>query len=92
MNPERILITGSSGFYGRSLVNAIRAAWPAAQILGLDVVAPRSDAPDRFETCDITSSKLSERLQQFDPDTILHLAFVVNPMRVECHGLWSLAG
>ena len=81
MNPERILITGSSGFYGRSLVNAIRAAWPAAQILGLDVVAPRSDAPDRFENCDITSSRLSEHIQQFDPDTILHLAFVVNPMR-----------
>jgi UDP-glucose 4-epimerase len=83
MNPERILITGSSGFYGRSLVNAIRAAWPAAQIFGLDVVATRGDAPDQFETCDITNSKLAEHIQQFNPDTVLHLAFVVNPMRDE---------
>ena len=56
MNPQRILITGSSGFYGRALIGAIRKEWPTAQILGLDVVAPKTDAPDTFEVCDITSA------------------------------------
>jgi UDP-glucose 4-epimerase len=83
MNPQRILITGSSGFYGRALIGAIRKEWPAAQILGLDVVAPKTDAPDTFEVCDITSPKVREHVVSFQPDTILHLAFVVNPMRDE---------
>lgn len=83
MNPQRILVTGSSGFYGRALIGAIRKEWPAAKILGLDVVAPMTDAPDTFELCDITSPKLREHVVSFQPDTILHLAFVVNPMRDE---------
>lgn len=83
MDPGRILITGSSGFYGRALVREIRAAWPAAQIFGLDLVEPKSDAPDQFEICDITSPSVRSHVIQFQPDTILHLAFVVNPMRDE---------
>jgi len=83
MDPQRILITGSSGFYGRAVMGAIRNAWPAAEILGLDVVPPKSDPPTRFEKCDITSPQLREHVVQFQPDTILHLAFVVNPMRDE---------
>ena len=83
MNPQRILITGSSGFYGRALIGAIRREWPAAKILGLDVIAPKTDAPDTFELCDITSLKVREHVVSFQPDTILHLAFVVNPMRDE---------
>lgn len=83
MTPQRILITGSSGFYGRAVVRAIRKSWPSAEILGLDVLPPKSDPPTQFEQCDITSPKLRETVLQFQPDTIVHLAFVVNPMRDE---------
>jgi UDP-glucose 4-epimerase len=83
MDPQRILITGSSGYFGRSLVDAIRAAWPSVEILGLDVLPPKVESSARFEPCDITSPKLREHIVQFQPDTILHLAFVVNPMRDE---------
>ena len=83
MDPRRILITGSSGFYGRALVGAIRRTWPEAEILGLDVIAPRTDAPNQFEICDVTNPQLREWAVRFQPDTILHLAFVVNPMRDE---------
>lgn len=81
--PERILITGSSGYYGRAVVHDIRRCWPEAKILGLDVVAPRSDEPHEFRRCDITSPEIREIVRQFQPDTILHFAFVVNPMRDE---------
>lgn len=83
MTPERILITGSSGFYGRAVVGAIRKRWPDAAIMGLDVVAPKTDVPDRFEKCDITRPELRNHVVQFRPDTMIHLAFVVNPMRDE---------
>ncbi len=83
MDPKRILITGSSGFFGRAMVGAIRKTWPNAEILGLDVVPPLSDPPDRFELCDITSPQVRDKVISFQPDTILHLAFVVNPMRDE---------
>lgn len=83
VTPQRILITGSSGYYGRGLVAAIRRTWPAAEILGLDVTDPVSDPPTRFVRCDITSPELIPLVTDFKPDTILHLAFVVNPMRDE---------
>jgi UDP-glucose 4-epimerase len=101
MHPQRILIPGSSGFYGRAVIGAIRQAWPSVDILGLDIVPPISDPPNRFETCDITDPGLREHVVQFQPDTILHLAFNVNPMRDEarmhrvnvegCRGLLHVA-
>jgi UDP-glucose 4-epimerase len=80
---ERILITGSSGAYGRALIAAIRRDCPDAKIFGLDVIAPVADLPDQFEICDITSPELTDVMAAWGPDTVVHLAFVVNPMRDE---------
>jgi UDP-glucose 4-epimerase len=80
---QRVAITGSSGFYGRGVISAIRQKFPDATILGLDVVEPVSDSPDTFVKCDVLSDELQTQLKQFDPDTVIHLAFVVNPMRDE---------
>lgn len=78
---QRIAVTGSSGFYGRGLIEGLRSRFPEATILGLDVVEPSVHPPDQFLHCDVTSSELGEHLESFAPDTVIHLAFVVNPMR-----------
>ena len=78
---QRIAITGSSGFYGRGLIERIRMRFPAATILGLDVIEPSVHSPDEFIQCDVTSPELGQHLETFAPDTVIHLAFVVNPIR-----------
>ncbi|MEZ6039089.1 MAG: NAD-dependent epimerase/dehydratase family protein [Planctomycetaceae bacterium] len=84
MTLKRIAITGSSGFYGRGVVQAIRRRFPEATILGLDITPPLTDEPDEFVQCDVLSEQLRQHLTAFGPDTVIHLAFVVNPMRDEC--------
>lgn len=61
----------------------MRREWPDSLICGIDVVPPKSNLPDQFESGDITSQKLSQQLTEFRPDTVIHLAFVVNPMHDE---------
>ncbi|MBL8815867.1 MAG: NAD-dependent epimerase/dehydratase family protein [Planctomyces sp.] len=85
---QRIAITGSSGFYGRALIRKIRQEDPSVQILGCDLIPPRTgthplEAAHQFAECDITSEHASTSIADFQPDTIVHLAFVVNPMRNE---------
>jgi len=77
---QRIAITGSSGFYGRALIALIRERVPDAKILGLDIVEPESERPDEFHVCDVTGDTAGEHLEKFQPDTLIHLAFVVEPM------------
>jgi len=83
MSMERVAITGSSGFYGKAVIEALRRSRPQVEILGLDVVQPTESAPDRFERCDVLSPDVERLLQEFRPDTVVHLAFIVNPIRDE---------
>ena len=83
MNIERIVITGSSGYYGSRLVRYIREVDPNVEILGLDVVPPRGVGPHQFVSLDIRDRQLRNVIQDFRPDTIVHLAFVVDPMHDE---------
>lgn len=77
---QRIAIIGSSGHYGRAMMRAFRNQ-PSAKILGIDVCEPPASAqPDEFFKCDVRSDQLRERLQQFKPDTVLHFAFIVDPI------------
>ena len=78
---QRIAITGSSGYYGRKLVEHIRRDSPETQILGIDCLAPGDAAPHEFVKADIRSLDVPGALKTFQPDTIVHLAFVVNPIR-----------
>ncbi len=96
---QRIAITGSSGYYGRALVDLIRRISPDTRILGVDVASPPNSphhgstashtlpavaqGPDEFLKADITSDAVTQALNKFRPDTVVHLAFVVNPMRDE---------
>jgi UDP-glucose 4-epimerase len=78
---QRIAITGSSGYYGRKLIEHARRVSPESRLLGIDVVPPRESPPDEFFQADIRSPDVRAALAKFQPDTIVHLAFVVNPMR-----------
>ncbi len=76
---QRIAITGSSGYYGRKLIEHARRVAPTVRILGIDVVPPRDSAPDEFVKLDIRHPDVQTTLASFQSDTIVHLAFVLNP-------------
>lgn len=75
---NRIAITGSSGFCGRSLIARLRQEAPDAEILGLDVMPPTADAPDDFRCIETRDELLVDVLREFAPDTVVHMAFVMN--------------
>jgi UDP-glucose 4-epimerase len=80
---QRIAITGSSGYLGRKLVRALRSR-EGCEILGIDLKEPdAASAPDRFLPLDITAPELVEQIEAFAPDTVIHSAFVFQPMHNE---------
>ncbi len=79
--PQRIAITGSSGLCGRGLIQAIRQRLPDATTLGIDQSPPRSDAPDECVQGDLVDADIGQILGRFSPDTVVHLAYMVEPCR-----------
>ena len=79
--PARIAITGSTGVYGRSMIAAVRRRLPEARILGIDLRPADGDRPDDFHQGDIADPRLVEAVGRFEPDTIVHLAYAVQPGR-----------
>lgn len=80
---KRIAITGSSGYYGRKLIEFVRRQAPQTRILGCDVAPPRDAPPDEFARLDVRDPGVFRALEAFAADTIIHLAFVVNPIHDE---------
>ena len=80
---KRIAITGSSGYLGRKFTEHLRRLHGHVEILGIDIRAPSRTAPslDRFVNVDILSEDLAGALQDFRPDTVVHAAFVLTPIR-----------
>jgi UDP-glucose 4-epimerase len=79
--PARIAITGSSGLYGRALVAEIRRRLPRARILGTDLRPAAGDAPDEFLQSHVADPAHRAAVGRFEPDTIVHLAYAVQPGR-----------
>src|SRR5260221_13276872 len=80
---QRIAVTGSWGYFGRRLIRHIRSVDPKVEILGLDVTPPREKVLHEFADVDVRSPKVQNVLEAFQPDTVVHLAFVVNPIHDE---------
>jgi UDP-glucose 4-epimerase len=80
---KRLAITGSSGYVGRTFVEHLRQRRGKVEILGLDIrpPGPAEAAPHRFVEVDIPGSALAKALRDFQPDTVVHAAFVLAPMR-----------
>ena len=76
---QRIVITGSSGAYGRALVREIRRSCAGAIVLGLDRKPALSSAPHRFWQGDIRTAEAAATIDSFRPDTVIHLAYAVQP-------------
>ena len=77
----RIAITGSSGVYGRAVVREIRRSLPEATVLGLDRQPTAAVAPDIFWEGDIRTAEAAAAIDTFHPDTVIHLAYAVQPGR-----------
>jgi UDP-glucose 4-epimerase len=81
---RRCVVTGSSGYLGSRLVAAFQQAGVA--VLGIDQ-RPASGRlaaaakPASFVASDIRASGLADAIGQFSPDTIIHAAFAVQPLR-----------
>jgi UDP-glucose 4-epimerase len=68
----KVLVTGSSGFIGAHLVNAIKKSNPSFQLLGIDVEASNTKI-EEIEIS-ITAPEASKVISDFAPDIIFHLA------------------
>jgi UDP-glucose 4-epimerase len=80
-SPARIAITGSSGLYGRAIIRELRRSLPAAVVLGIDRLADDRQPPDEFWQGDIRSAGMVEAVRHFGADTVVHLAYAVQPGR-----------
>jgi UDP-glucose 4-epimerase len=80
---KRIAITGSSGYLGSSLIRYFAMREPKVEILGLDIVPPKVPGNHEFLQLDMCRPEFAQALKDFQPDTVVHAAFVVQPMHNE---------
>lgn len=78
---ERIAVTGSSGYCGKYFISQVRKQAPHVRILGLDVAPAKTECPDEFQRVDTRDPKILDALRDFAPDTVVHMAFIVNATR-----------
>jgi UDP-glucose 4-epimerase len=78
---QRIAITGSSGLYGRLMIDELCRRGPDVRVLGIDCAPSTDNHPDEFHQIDIRDPALADVLAAFAPDTVLHFAFIVDPIR-----------
>lgn len=80
----RIAVTGSSGYVGTSLLRRLAWADWVEAILAVDLLPPHCAYPDSvtFARHDVRDS-LHQLFCEFEPDAVVHLAFVLEPGRDE---------
>lgn len=81
----RYVITGGSGYIGSRLVDRLSASDETARIVVCDLRPPRSHRPKvEFQQLDVRdAARAREILDRERPDALVHLAFIINPMRDE---------
>jgi len=68
---------------GSCLIAHLQKRHPGLQVLGLDVVPPRCRPTYDFVQLDVQSPDLEATLRRFEPDTLVHMAFIVPPQHDE---------
>jgi UDP-glucose 4-epimerase len=81
----RYAITGGSGYIGDRLVELLASRPQTELVLNLDLRPPAVPWPkSRFEQVDVRDrARLEEVLTRERPDALVHLAFLLNPIRDE---------
>jgi UDP-glucose 4-epimerase len=79
----KYLITGGSGYIGTRLVELIMDRGDA-EIVNVDIKPPPRQRPGtRFVRMDVRDRGMAALLEAERPDALVHLAFVLNPIRDE---------
>jgi len=79
-----VAITGAGGYIGQQLIAYLEKAPWCERIIGTDIVVPGTQADKLlFEKQDIRDPKLAVLWQDHKVDTVVHLAFVLNPIHDE---------
>ena len=77
---RRVAITGSSGYLGRMLVNSFLSRQDS--VFGIDIAPAVVESPNFTSVCaDVSDSRAEAELAKFEPDCIIHAAFVFQPLR-----------
>src|SRR5215471_2027229 len=79
---QTILVTGVSGNLGLRLLDLLRGY----KVIGVDLTPPQSPAPlAHFERVDLgeerSCNQLLQLMRAWRPEAVVHLAFVVDPLR-----------
>lgn len=86
----RYLITGGSGYIGSRLVELLAAREDTERIVILDVRPPAVPWPKCvYVEMDIRDRRLHSLLQAEEPNALVHLAFVLNPIHDE-HRMYDI--
>jgi UDP-glucose 4-epimerase len=74
-------ITGSSGYIGTRMTRHLLDSDPEARVIGFDVRPPRIES-DRleFHHLDVRDRRLADRLKGRGVRTLLHFAFILDPL------------
>ena len=85
----KYLITGGSGYIGGRLIELLTQR-EDTEVVNLDVKPPAVQGPrTRFVQMDIRDHGMRAQLEAERPDALVHLAFVLNPLRDE-HTMYDI--
>jgi nucleoside-diphosphate-sugar epimerase len=88
-----VVVTGVAGNLGSRLIPLLRDF----SVIGVDVAPPQTDSPLQFERLDLgeesSTRTLYELLRDTQPASLVHLAFIVDPVRsgvLDTERMWQI--
>jgi UDP-glucose 4-epimerase len=80
----RYLVTGGSGYIGSRLVERLIQREDTEKIVICDVRPPKFRPKTEYQQLDVRDrERVNEVIEREKPDVLVHLAFILNPMRDE---------
>ncbi len=81
---KTLAVTGCSGYIGGRIMEHLEEVDWVDKVLGIDVKPPANRWKKLdFYPLDVRSSEISRLFSEKKPDVLVHLAFIVNPLRDE---------